>query len=437
MRSSLRNVIQLSSGVVILFSSFSCHGFITVSVIKTLVKENPDIYKDCAYIALCLYYLSFMISCLFSAYIVSMVGSKKGLIFGSLCFTLYMLHFIFFYEYLYYALNILLGFSAAILWASQGEKLASYSNVETSERNTTVFMGITQNGILFGGIFMFIMTIKSNNVESPSLLDIQIYYIIFAAICLVGVLTFIFLPNGKNLSDTEKQMPLKKLNDKETEEEEKNSNIYTLIKIATKKEMITLIPIYLFLGVSLSFFSVVIPSLLPLSEPLKSYISWFGPLCCILFGAGQIFGSFTFSFISKHPGILTKKGKVLLSMICYLFSFGVFILYLPHNSLNGYGFLPPSMSILALANFIYGFSDAMFKTQVTSELLEILPKNGGEAFALFNFWIAAGAALSFLSSMYINFLFQCTILLGMLGITIISYIMLQKIKLTTRRMENE
>uniref|UniRef100_A0A0N5BNR1 UNC93-like protein MFSD11 (inferred by orthology to a human protein) n=1 Tax=Strongyloides papillosus TaxID=174720 RepID=A0A0N5BNR1_STREA len=364
MRSSLRNVIQLSSGVVILFSSFSCHGFITVSVIKRLVEENNDMYKDCAYIALCLYYLSFMISCLFSAHIVSKIGSKTGLIFGSLCFTLYMLHFIFFFEYVYYALNILLGLAAAILWASQGEKLASYSNVETCERNTTVFMGITQNGILFGGIFMLIMTIGVDNIEHPSLIDIQIYYIIFGGICLVGVLTFVFLPNTQNINDMEKQMPLKSLNEKEVEIEEKNSNIYTLIKIATRKEMITLIPIYLFLGVSLSFFSVVIPSLLPLSEQLKNYISWFGPLCCTLFGAGQIFGSFTFNFISKHPGILTKKGKVLLSMVCYLFSFVVFILYLPHNTLRGYGFLPPLMSVLALANFIYGFSDAMFKTQV-------------------------------------------------------------------------
>uniref|UniRef100_A0A0N4ZT48 UNC93-like protein MFSD11 n=1 Tax=Parastrongyloides trichosuri TaxID=131310 RepID=A0A0N4ZT48_PARTI len=437
MRSNLRNVIQLSSGVVILFSSFSCHGFITVAVLKTLVQINPDIYKDCAYIALCFYYSSFMISCLCSAFIVSKIGSKVGLIFGSLCFTIYMLQFILFYEYIFYLLNILLGFAAAILWTSQGEKLASYSDVETSERNTTIFMAITQNGILFGGIFMLIIAFGVDNIDHLSLIDIRIYYIIFSAICFVGVLTFIFLPNAIIINDFEKRMPLNSLNDKEMEEETKNCKKSSLIKIATKKEMITLIPIYLFLGVSLSFFSVVIPSLLPSSESLKKHIEWFGPICYILFGFGQICGSFTFSFLTKHSGILSKKGKVLLAMFGYSFSFSVFILYIPHNSLRGYGFLTPLMSVLALANFIYGFSDIMFKTQVTSELLEILPKNGGEAFALFNFWIAAGAASSFLSSMYINFLIQCSILFGMLVIAFMSYVTLQKIKTSSRSMDND
>jgi MFS family permease len=110
--------------------------------------------------SLLIVYTFILISNFFSGYIVSRIGAKKCLIFGSLFYSLFIFSIISGNNILIYAASAFLGFGAAILWTAQGAFLVKNSASDSFGKSSGFFNTFFQLGTVVGIITMGLLLTK-------------------------------------------------------------------------------------------------------------------------------------------------------------------------------------------------------------------------------------------------------------------------------------
>ena len=123
--------------------------------------------------SLAITYASFTITNWFAPPIVSYMGPRLTLVFGSIFYILYVAQISYPNNMLLYACSGLLGFGGALLWVAQGNFLTLNSTSETMERNSGYFFAIFQSSQVWGNIFVFFQLQNVDDIDYETRLTVS------------------------------------------------------------------------------------------------------------------------------------------------------------------------------------------------------------------------------------------------------------------------
>lgn len=136
--------------------------------------------------SLILIYFSLLVTNLFSGFIVSKLGVKKCLIFGSLFYSLFIFVLITKNPGLVYLASIFLGFGAAILWTAQGTFLIRASDSKHYGKSSGFFSTFQMLGSVLGIVAISLLITR---------LDYKYSFLILAVVSLAAGAVFLTVKN--------------------------------------------------------------------------------------------------------------------------------------------------------------------------------------------------------------------------------------------------
>jgi len=142
-------------------------------------------------------YSSLLVSNLFSGFLVSKIGLRKCLIFGSFFYSLFIFAVFSQSLFLFYLASILLGFGASLLWTAQGTFLVRFSDPTQYGRSSGFFSVILHIGSVLG-ILIFGFLINKISFQNS--------FLMFAFLPLIATIIFLWLE--------EKELPAVDLKEK-------------------------------------------------------------------------------------------------------------------------------------------------------------------------------------------------------------------------------
>lgn len=137
------NISILGLGFMFVFTSFLTVSNIEKTVLKSIEKEDPSFTGD-GYTSLCIIYGVFAICNWLAPTIIGMIGSRKSIYLGSICYVAFLMPFLWPSNILLYTMSVLLGFGASIIWTGQGTYLTMNSDLSTISRNSGIFWAMSK-----------------------------------------------------------------------------------------------------------------------------------------------------------------------------------------------------------------------------------------------------------------------------------------------------
>ncbi|VDL75263.1 unnamed protein product [Nippostrongylus brasiliensis] len=191
MRKDLLIILQLGFGFFTVFSAFNSQGFIEISVLRSLSQHDPasGITSNSGYYSLAIIYFVFTICNLLTPPIISVLGSKWAQVLGAICYTSFMIQFLFINAWRLYLFSAVLGFGAAVIWTANGVYLVQFSRLGKMARNSGILWAMLQSSLVAGAIFLLIVLSYGDLFSSY-----RFIYGAFAVASSFGVVILALLP---------------------------------------------------------------------------------------------------------------------------------------------------------------------------------------------------------------------------------------------------
>ncbi|KAI6195117.1 UNC93-like protein MFSD11 [Aphelenchoides besseyi] len=368
------NVIHLGIAFFFIFFAFCSCSFIEEIVISTLSEER-NLSKHAGYNSLAIIYALFTVCNFIAPTIIYTIGPKWSLVLSSSTYAIFQAGFLFLNEIFLYISSALLGFGAAILWASQGTYLSLNSDEKTAGLHSGIFYAISQLCLICGGIYLCVIFLPGET-ETTKIDDFTIYllYGVFTVVTIVAIILLSFL-----------RMPKEKPKPKIPQAQLFKS----LFELMATKPIFCLLITSGFTGMQLSFWSGVYPSSIGFTQKLHTNTRIIVALNAIAQGSGQATGGFLFGILSSKIRKLSRECVVLISTFIYLFVSAVIYINLPLDApfapTDQIGIIEPKIWIALTCGYFLGVGDAILNTQITSFIITKYTEQNTEVFSLYKF----------------------------------------------------
>ncbi|KAL6723207.1 hypothetical protein Aduo_018237 [Ancylostoma duodenale] len=405
MRQDLLVIIQLGFAFFTVFSAFNSQGFVEITVLRGISQHDPSsgITSNSGYYSLAIIYFVFTVCNLIAPPIISVLGSKWAQVLGAVCYTSFMIQFLFVNFWLLYVFSAVLGFGAAVIWTANGAYLVQFSRAGKMARNSGILWAMLQSSLVAGAIFLFFVLSYGDLYSSYRFL-----YTAFTAISCVGIVTLCLLPAAPPLNlDESLEDPLF---DDNTDELDVSAPIappvsrswqeefkHTFSLLRTKK-MVLLSICFLYSGIETSFYTGVYTACLSAATALNMGSERIISYAVLAMGAGQISGGLLFG-VFPRSNALNRSQIVILGMILHILAFFLCFLNLPMEAplhkTSSVGYIEPSTFIAILTGYFLGLADSCWNTQIYTLIGAMYKNESSCAFALFKFFQSLAACASF------------------------------------------
>ncbi|XP_050508942.1 UNC93-like protein MFSD11 [Diabrotica virgifera virgifera] len=398
---SLRNIILLSIGFLLLLTGSFTMTNIQKTIIDSIQKDDPTFTENG--------YYSQAINGGFSAVfnwivpsVINAFGTKMAMVLGALLSILFILQFMLQKVWILYTSCGVYGLGLALIWVAQGDYLTFLSTETTISKNTGIFIIITSLNMIFGNIFVMV---GFNGKEKINKETRTLVLSTLAVLCTAALIVFVFLPKHKK---EEKSSGTKAVGVLES--------LIKPVKLCFTKNMLLLIVTFLYNGLELGFFSGIYASCIGFTRELPNRKLLVG-LSGIFVGIGEIFAG---SLISIFPKKVAELGRsVLIGVGCFVHSLSFILIFinLPDNSPFGDTDEPAiiqSNTVLAMfCSFLLGMGDCIIANVITSLLGTVYSEEAPSAFAIFQFFVAVGAVINFVTAELLGLYYKLAMLFGL------------------------
>ncbi|RCN53704.1 hypothetical protein ANCCAN_00198 [Ancylostoma caninum] len=375
MRQDLLVIIQLGFAFFTVFSAFNSQGFVEITVLRGISQHDPSsgITSNSGYYSLAIIYFVFTICNLIAPPIISVLGSKWAQVLGAICYTSFMIQFLFVNYWLLYVFSAVLGFGAAVIWTANGAYLVQFSRAGKMARNSGILWAMLQSSLVAGAIFLFFVLSYGDLYSSYRFL-----YTAFTAISCVGILTLCLLPAAPPLNlDESLEDPLF---DDNTDELDVSAPIAPQVSRTWQEEF--------------RVYTACLSAATALNMGSERIISY----AVLAMGAGQISGGLLFG-VFPRSNTLNRSQIVILGMILHILAFFLCFLNLPMEAplhkTSSIGYIEPSTFIAILTGYFLGLADSCWNTQIYTLIGAMYKNESSCAFALFKFFQSLAACASF------------------------------------------
>lgn len=223
--------------------------------------------------------------------------------------------------------------------------------------------------------------------------------LVLLGICIVGVITFVFLRPTPWASDTDTAAASTPI-----------QTFISALQLLLTPNMLLLFITFAYTGLALTFWSGVYGTCIGFTEAFgekrKSYVGLHG----IFVGLGEILGGFAFGIMGKF---VAKYGRHLPVSLGFLVSGGAYLIaYLnlpadaPIHETSNEAIIASNIYLALFGSFMLGLGDACYNTQIFSFLGSVYKDDSAAGFAIFKFAQSAFAAAAFFYSNEIDLTWQ-------------------------------
>ncbi|CAI2357679.1 unnamed protein product [Caenorhabditis sp. 36 PRJEB53466] len=379
------NVIQLGFGFLTNFFAFNSQGFIEEAVIDS-ASDSGNLNKHAGYYSLSIIYAVFTVANFAAAPIVDILTPKWAMFFGSLCYAVFQVGFLFLNEWYLYASSALLGFGASIIWTGQGSYLSQNCTKETTSRNSAMLWAMSESSLLAGGAFLFIVFSVQGATDQIATSTINILYSVFFVLSLISSIIFALLRQPFYVETVDRK--------------NYGKLVGSTFELMFTKKMIALAFVFAYTGIEQSFWTSIYPTSVSFTRKLGSNTNALLALNAICTGFGQMFAGAIFGLLGDKSRKIGRDSIILLGTIVHLVVYALCYINFPADSSlkktdDMGGLIEPSLAIALIAGALLGFGDAVWNTQIYSFLCDTYPKQSAQAFALFKFYQSALSCAAF------------------------------------------
>ncbi|EYC26680.1 hypothetical protein Y032_0010g907 [Ancylostoma ceylanicum] len=405
MRQDLLVILQLGFAFFTVFSAFNSQGFVEITVLRGISQHDPSsgITSNSGYYSLAIIYFVFTVCNLIAPPIISVLGSKWAQVLGAVCYTSFMIQFLFVNYWLLYVFSAVLGFGAAVIWTANGAYLVQFSRAGKMARNSGILWAMLQSSLVAGAIFLFFVLSYGDLYSSYRFL-----YTAFTVISCVGIVTLCLLPAAPPLNlDESVEDPLF---DDNTDELDVSAPIAPQVSrswqdefkhtfsLLRTKDMVLLSICFLYSGIETSFYTGVYTACLSAATALNMGSERIISYAVLAMGAGQISGGLLFG-VFPRSNALNRSQIVILGMILHILAFFLCFLNLPMEAplhkTSSIGYIEPSVFVAILTGYFLGLADSCWNTQIYTLIGAMYKNESSCAFALFKFFQSLAACASF------------------------------------------
>ncbi|XP_019870877.2 UNC93-like protein MFSD11 [Aethina tumida] len=395
-------------------------------ILESVEEENPDFDVD-GYICLCILFSSFSISNWITPSIISLIGPRLCIAFGSMTFALYIASFFYPIEWVLYLMSFLMGVGAACLWTGQGNYLTLISTFATIQRNMSIFWVMYSSSLLIGSMIVYFEFRSKEVVDSTTRFWLVA---IFSTVAVIGCSTTLLLRKPPPKSEDDALPPEVKVGPLEA--------LIKALKLFITRDMLLLNVAFFYSGLAFSFCTGVYESCLGFTKVFPDRKELVG-LSGIFIGAGNIFGGVIFGLLKTN--LKTLHIVLTMGMSSSILGYLIIVLMLPKTSPFGETTESPIVTmhpqLTNLPSFLFGLGHACYNVLLSSTLILSYANNSPPAFAIFQFVQSVGIAASFGYSSQLNLYFQIGLLIFFvtLGSALIFYLLMVSTKLQLQQGE--
>ena len=306
-------------------------------------------------------------------YIINKIGNRWTMFFGGLCYTFYVLVYLYPIPVLLYCASVIQGLGSSLLWIAQGPVLVINSTEQTISRNSSLFWIMFTMGMFGGNLFVFFAW---EDVDVITQSEQNTIALVLGTFSLLGSFLFFFLESDQ-IEENETSLEMVK----------------SVVRVVKKKELFYLIPTMALSGIELCYFQSLYPTCIGATKRLGSNAAHLTGLSQVMSGIGEIAGAVSLIWMGDNENLRGYYYSII-----NLFTFGAFFvptLLLPGECsfMDSYqrGLLMPNDQVLMVCAFVYGFFDGTLNTLLTTMI--------GLSFTT---EIDASGTISFLSHHYVT-----------------------------------
>ncbi|CAD6198213.1 unnamed protein product [Caenorhabditis auriculariae] len=381
-----RNVALMGMTFALHFFAYMSLEFIQEPLIESVHKNGGDISEHAGYESFAITYLVFTLSCLIIAPVVNWLTPKWAIALGLVFNQIFMASFINLNKYFFLSASALLGLGASFVWVGHGAYLAQNCTPKNIERNSSILWIIFKTSLVAGGIYLYFMFRERTVDDIIKDGSITTLVGIFISISLLGTLNTVLLPRPE-YKDPSEGMTL-------------SENLAFTWKLIATKKMCLLAVLFIYAGISRSFWISVYPACIKFTSSLGGNTTKLLAFSAIATGIGQIGAGFVLSVLGRRARVIGKDMIILAAALLHFLSFIAIILIFPndaplHTTTGVSGFFAPSPVIALICSGTLGFGDAIIQTQIYTFLIDEYPSQSTFAFAIFKFYSAASTSAAF------------------------------------------
>jgi MFS family permease len=370
-RASLISPEQEKQGfinVVILGVSF-CLLFIAYSATQNL---QTNLHGNLGFESLSILYFVFAFTNFISPYVVVLVGEKVALLFGCVCYCVFIAANTKVIEPILLAASAIIGFGAAVLWTAQGSAVIRSSPPEKLGAYNGIFFGIFQWAQVLGNLLAGILLSKG--------ISDKILFLILTIIGSTSLIGILFLRRPKTVSMSSEPF---------------STRILQTFNVMFTKKMALLYLAMIYSGVSQTYMFGVFPKTRPKKE--VGYIM-------TAFGGADVAGSLLAGYISD------KVGRLPIIFVCACsMTAGSVVFFLQEVEVLG-----DATYLSYVISVLLGIADSGFNTQIYATLGHVFPDRVEAAIGAYKFFQAGSTAVLFLLGPYVSQLFYFIVVLATL-----------------------
>jgi MFS family permease len=402
--------------------------FIAYSATQNL---ESSLNADVGYWSVATIYFTITVLTLIAPPAVAWAGPRISMVFGGVCFVVFMaanLHPIW---ATMIPASFLLGAGASALWTAQGVYLTACARLYAAEtgKEPSETMGMF-TGIFFG---FFQLNQMTGNLAAAGLLERKgsttLLFIVFVALAGVSVLTFMFLRKiapedlrakcGPSDSDDSGAAASSSSSPRQPGS---TVSILDVARLHRDRRLLLLVPVVVYNGLSVAFAGgdftkdAVRASLADPGDTSKTAgAHWIGYVMAAN-SAVNVLGSVGLGRLSDAVG---RAPVMFVGLVAHV-AFAVMCLSVDFNDGHKY------YALLFGAAGLFGLGDAVLNTQINSILGVLFPERPEAAFSSFKMWQSAATAAAFFYGPKVNFDHKLYILLSFMGLAALSFMGLER-----------
>ncbi|XP_025209183.1 UNC93-like protein MFSD11 isoform X2 [Melanaphis sacchari] len=410
------------------FTSYMTVSNIEKTVLKSIEKEDPSFTGD-GYTSQCIIYGVFALCNWLAPTIIGIIGSRKSIYLGSICYVLFLMPFFLSSTFLLYTMSALLGFGASLIWTGQGIYLTLNSDSSTISRNSGIFWAMSKMSICIGNVFMIL--VFCDQTEFNKFTRILIFTVM-AVVCSFGTLILMVLRPPVDAEGKKNEVNLWKSNSMNPKQKIKGS-----VRLLMTKHMLMLSILFLFTGLTISFNNSVYSSSIAFTKSISTNSKQLIGYTALVGGVGEVIGSLLCSILgkkssrssSKFSG-LSRSTMIIISFFINIVAYGLIFVNLPNDSPFGDTYtksiIKPNQYLAIFCGFLLGLGGSGFNTQIYNVIGTKYSSNVVSTVSLFMFMQSTSAAISFFYSNQFGIYVQLIILTIVMTIGTLSYIVVDK-----------
>ncbi|KAK9693022.1 Ion channel regulatory protein UNC-93 [Popillia japonica] len=364
------------------------------TILQNISDEDPNFTGD-GYTSLAIIYAVFAVLNWSAPSVISIIGPKFAMVFGSVTYVLFILSFLVPRTWLLYVASVVIGIGAPMIWTGQGNYLTLCSTPATISRNSGVFWAMLQASMFIGNLFVYIQFQGLDKIDKSTRSMPKI--------------------EENMVKPADNRGPIQALKDAG--------------KLFFTKNMLLLSITFFYMGVELSFYSGVYSPSIGFTKQLGDVSTQLVGLAGIFIGVGEVLGGALFGILGEKTVRWGRDPIIVGGFIVHVAAFFLIFLNLPNSSPFGNtteeAFITTNAYLAIFCAFLLGLGDACFNTQVYSMLGDVFADDSPSGFAIYKFTQSVAAAACFFYSSYIGLYIQLGILLALAVFGTISFVLVE------------